>query len=155
MPVKKITDAQKEAIVTIYTSKDKPKTIKEIASFLGVSTRTVGRVLEEKGIDSPMKARFGNVNTEANKVIQLLYKHKIDPNMLEQILNTPALTPGNISVFLKKCNREQLAVILIGAGLILSDDPQKKSLAVQALYAAPEGKPIPKSAQLGFDLEAA
>ena len=56
MTVKILTEAQKAAVVTIYTSKDRAKTIIELAAALGVSTRTIGRVLIEGGV-SVLNAR--------------------------------------------------------------------------------------------------
>lgn len=81
--VKKLTEQQKLAIVTIYRAKT--RTIKEIAFFLGVSARTVSRVLEEKNEPLPMAVR----SAEASHVMQLLYKHKMTVDQLEQLLNNP------------------------------------------------------------------
>jgi len=47
MPVKTLTDTQKQAVLTVY--KSKTKTIKEIAHHLNTSERTVVRVLNEMG----------------------------------------------------------------------------------------------------------
>lgn len=47
MTVGILTKAQKRAVITIYTSKIKPKGIVELAYFLNVSTRTIKRVLDE------------------------------------------------------------------------------------------------------------
>jgi transcriptional regulator GlxA family with amidase domain len=55
MPVRKLNDAQKRAVVTIYTSIYRPKSIKELARFLCVSPRTIGRVLEEAGVTKVMR----------------------------------------------------------------------------------------------------
>lgn len=134
----KLTDAQKDAIVTVYTSKT--RTIKQIAGFLGVSTRTVGRVLEERGIPGPMAVR----SAEAVRVMALLYKRKVDPAMMEQILDTPALTPANVAIFLRDCNQAQLSIILQGAGIRTLHSPA----GLVALASVTTHKPIPQSAQM-------
>lgn len=145
MTVKKLSDAQKQAVVTIYTSNDKPKSIHELADLLGVSTRTIGRVLEEAGVTASKKIHTG----EAAKVMRVLYKHKINADSLEAILNEPAMIPSNVSLFLKDCNRDQLYVILNGAGLITNADPILRAIAAQAVLGTPVNKPIPtKLAQI-------
>ena len=46
-----LTRAQKKAVVTIYTSKYKPKTVGALAFWLYVSPRTIQRVLDEYKVD--------------------------------------------------------------------------------------------------------
>lgn len=145
MAVKKLSDAQKAAVVTIYTSNMKPKSIAELAKLLSVSTRTIGRVLEEAGVTASKKLH--GVSDEA-KVTRILYKHKISPDALEAILAEPAMIPSNVSVFLKDCSQEQLYVILLGAGLINSPNPAIRNMVAHAVMNAPAGRPIPKSAQM-------
>lgn len=145
MPVKKLNDAQKAAVVTIYTSNDKPKSIHELAALLSVSTRTIARVLEEAGVTASKKLHG---TSDDAKVMRILYKHKISPDMLEAILAEPAMIPSNVSVFLKECSQTQLYVILLGAGLINSPDPVIRNMVAHAIMNAPQGQPIPKSAQL-------
>jgi hypothetical protein len=136
MAVKKLTPAQKEAIITVYNAKT--RTIKQIAEFLGVSSRTVSRVLEEKGIAGPMAVRSG----QAAQLMALLHKRGINPADMEKILDTPALTPANVAFFLRDCNQEQLKIILRGAGLIAPLDWSKMPNVQQR-----STQPIPKNAQ--------
>ena len=88
MTVKKLTNKQKEAVVIIYDSKT--RTIKEIAEFLGVSSRTIGRVLEEAGLMKPV----ARLQAEAKTVMTLLYKHKITVQQLETLLNSVMVMPS-------------------------------------------------------------
>lgn len=83
MTVKKLSDAQKKAVVTIYTSNIKPKSIAQLAELLNVSTRTIGRVIEEAGVTASKKLHGLD---EASRVMRLLYKHKVSVEMLEEIL---------------------------------------------------------------------
>lgn len=97
MTVKKLTAAQKDAIVTVYDSKT--RNIKQIAEFLGVSTRTIGRVLDERGVASPMETR----TAEAKKVMVLLYQHKVTPAQLEHLLE-------NYPLVVRYSNKQQQAM---------------------------------------------
>jgi methylaspartate ammonia-lyase len=83
MTVRKLTDAQKAAVVTIYTSNIRPSSIQHLAAVLGVSTRTIGRVIEEAGVTASKKLHVG----EAADVMRLLYKHKITIDQLESLLS--------------------------------------------------------------------
>lgn len=80
MTVKKLTTKQKEAVVVVYDSKT--RTLKQIAGFLGVSTRTIGRVLEEAGLMKPV----ARLQADAKTVMALLYKHKITIEQLQHLL---------------------------------------------------------------------
>lgn len=108
----KLTEAQKTAIVDVYN--DGKRNVKQIAAFLKVSERTIGRVLKERGIASPMAAR----SAEAKEVMAILNKYNIDSGDLESIFQIKPLTPANVAIFLKESNQEQLIVILSAAGLI-------------------------------------
>lgn len=147
MAVKILTAAQKQAVVTIYTSNNKPKSIQELAALLNVSTSTISRVLEEAGVITSKKLHGTD---DMAKVMSILYKHKINPDMLEDILAEPAMIPSNVSVFLNECNQEQLYVILLGAGLINHTNPQVRNMVANAVVNATPGNPIPKSAQLSL-----
>ena len=144
----KITNAQKDAICTIYLAKT--KTITEIAMFLNVSQRTVGRVLKERGIETPKQ----QYSASANKVLGILYANKIDPEHLEAMINTPALNAGSVVTYLQQCSRKELYVLFHTAGLVGHDDVFIDGLVSQALLNAPvnkPGAPIPtKAAQMSL-----
>lgn len=82
MTVKKLSEKDKDAVVAIYRSKSQNMT--GIAAFMGVSTKTIARVLIERkeGHFKPTESE------EAKRVMALLYKHKINVDQLETILNT-------------------------------------------------------------------
>lgn len=145
MRAPKITDAQKDAICTIYAAKK--KNITEIAMFLGVSQRTVGRVLTEKGVLTPKQ----EISASANKVLTTLYKNKISPEALEQIINTPLLTFENVATFLQQCNRKQLYAVLHLAGLVDTTDPTINHIIGLSILNSPATQPIPtKAAQMSL-----
>lgn len=93
MTVKKLTLKQKQAIVLIYDSKT--RSIKQLADFLCVSTRTIGRVLEEAGLALPVE----RIQAEAKTIMAMLYKHKITVQQLESLLD---------AVMIKSAVREML-----------------------------------------------
>lgn len=64
--VKNLTALQKDQIVQIYRSKQ--KTIKDIAKDFDTSPRTIGRVLEERGLATPVPRLKG----EAYRVMKVL-----------------------------------------------------------------------------------
>lgn len=80
MSQSKLTQAQKDAVITIY--KAKTKSITEMAKLLNVSTRTIGRVITEAGLALPVQRLQG----EAAQVMRLLYQHKISLQQLEELI---------------------------------------------------------------------
>lgn len=84
MTVMKLTAAQKAAVVVIYTSNIRPSSMQHLAAILCVSTRTIGRVIEEAGVIASKKVHTG----EAAAVMRLLYKHKMTVDQLENLLGT-------------------------------------------------------------------
>lgn len=85
MTVCKLNDAQKAAVVTIYTSNVRPSSIQHLAAVLCVSERTIRRVIDEAGVKAAKAAPIG----EATQVMQLLYKHKITIDQLDTLLGMP------------------------------------------------------------------
>ena len=82
MAVKCLTDAEKNFIALSYKSKH--KTQKELAEYLGVSERTINRVLEELGLATPV----ARIKGEAYQVMQLLKKYSLDKDSLNSLLKT-------------------------------------------------------------------
>lgn len=80
MTVSKLTEAQKQMVRVNYTSKS--MNITKMAIVLGVSTRTIGRVLEELDLPSPVPRLRG----EAYNVIQTLKKFGVEPKELTGII---------------------------------------------------------------------
>lgn len=128
--VKCVAEDVKSSIVTLY--QNKKHTIKEIAKIHSTSTRTVGRVLEERGIALPRAW----VRGEAHVVMKLLAERNVTPADLTAILNifrsaginsvarlgealsAPALTEQNIQSYLNQCSKEKLASHFYTSGLI-------------------------------------
>lgn len=77
MTVSKLTDAQKQLIRVNYTNKR--MNITEMAKALEVSTRTIGRVLDELDLPSPAPRLKG----EAYKVMEVMKKHGVTADKLD------------------------------------------------------------------------
>lgn len=71
MSVKCLNEAQKNFITLAYKSKHKSQ--KELAEYMGVSERTINRVLTEAGLATPV----ARIKGEAYQVMQLLKKYGI------------------------------------------------------------------------------
>lgn len=84
MPVKCLSEVQKNFISIAYTSKH--KTQKQLAEYLKVSERTINRVLEELGLATPV----ARIKGEAYQVMQLLKKHSMDYGCLKTLLEKHA-----------------------------------------------------------------
>lgn len=80
MTVKSIPAEYKETICKAYT--DKLMTITELAEWYSTSARTIGRVLEERGLATPVPRLKG----EAHQVMLLLKKHDISYSRLCTII---------------------------------------------------------------------
>lgn len=83
----KLAKHTKDNIRLVYTRKT--LTIKEMTQFFGVSSRTIGRVLEEGGLATPVPRLKG----EAHQVMLLLKKHNLTPVTLTALLEAPPLVP--------------------------------------------------------------
>lgn len=83
----KLAKHTKDNIRLVYTRKT--LTIKEMTQFFGVSSRTIGRVLEEGGLATPVPRLQG----EAYLVMQLLKKHNLTLVSLTDLLEATPLVP--------------------------------------------------------------
>lgn len=128
LTVRCLTEEKKDDIVTRYQAK---ASLIELAFLYSVSPRTIGRVLEERGLARPVP----RIKAEAYTVLHLLEEHKVSPEglkeilevlrannisstaTLEKILHTPALTPQNIQTYLNRCTKEELANYFYASGL--------------------------------------
>lgn len=81
MTVKSFPSFIKDQVVKAYTQEK--KTISWLAQFWNTSPRTIGRILEEYEIASPMARAKG----EAYIALQACKKHGVDPHQLEQLLD--------------------------------------------------------------------
>lgn len=127
--VKTFDEFQKNSIVGIYG--EKKYTVKAIAKMFSTSTRTIGRVLEERGLAQPVARLKG----EAYTVMKALKEADIPAGLavvmigilksegvrgvveLQQKLK-PAITPHTIQDYLNNCSKEQLAKHFYASGLV-------------------------------------
>jgi hypothetical protein len=136
--VRCLTEQQKDVIIQAYQAK---ASLKQLAFLIGKSTRTIGRVLEERGLLTPVPRLKG----EAYHTMKLLEKRGIGIDalgsllgvlahnrvktaiQLQGILNTPALTPENIQIYLDHCTKEQLATHFYTSGLVKLAETTKQT----------------------------
>lgn len=113
MTVNMFSRTGKKGIIEDYLNE---KSISYIARHRGCSETTVRRVLKEFEVLKPSKVIKGT-ETETAKIMAICYRHKIDSQRLEALINEPSLTPDNVVKFLRNSNQRQLAIILVAAGL--------------------------------------
>lgn len=126
MTVKCFTAQEKKAVIDQYNRKAFP-TLKELAANWGASTRTIGRILEEAGLATPVP----RIQGEAYQIMQVLKAFKIttaqqlkDFLKHELSLDTPkpaqASMPPNeaaVQAYLASCDKTQLIELFYQAGL--------------------------------------
>lgn len=112
MTVYCLTDAQKDLIASWY--KQKLFNQKQLAKQYQVSERTINRVLEEKGLATPV----ARIKGEAYQVMQVLKGYNMNVEQLKAALAAPALTMDNVQRFLNTCSKEQLAALFYTSGLV-------------------------------------
>lgn len=112
MTVKCLTESQKQIICQWY--KQKLYTQTQLAKQFSTSTRTINRVLEEKGLATPVARLKG----EAYQVMQVVKEFGLDAQRLRAALTAPALTFNNVQFFLNQCPPEQLGQLFYKSGLI-------------------------------------
>lgn len=118
MTVKILHDDRKKDIVEKY--KTKQHTIAALATSYGVSTRTIGRILEEAGLATPVPRLKG----EAHLVMQLLKKNGLDLQGLTDLINGQGalfnrpLTKEEVQHFLNVQPQEILGAMFYTAALI-------------------------------------
>lgn len=128
--VKCVSEDVKSSIVTLYQGKKHD--IKEIAKIHSTSTRTVGRVLEERGVALPRE----RIRGEAKAVMKLLEERNVTSQDLTGIFNVlrsaginsvdklaeaisrPPLNAEAVQSFLNRCSKETLASLFYNSGLI-------------------------------------
>lgn len=112
MKVKCLPSYVKDQICLAYNNKT--LTLKELAEHFTTSTRTIGRVLEERGLATPVPRLKG----EAYQIMQLLKEYELDLAGLKTTLSMPALTPINVQLFMNQCTKDQLARFFYTSGLV-------------------------------------
>lgn len=112
MTVNTLDDTKKDAIVQVFQSGT--RTIKEIAGFMGVSTRTIGRILVEKGV-KPAKIKK---TTEDELLLTMLRDAHIGVQQLKEIFAMPVLNKASVQLFLNNCTQEDLAAMFYQAAVV-------------------------------------
>lgn len=112
MAVKALTEQQKDAAVLVYQSKT--RTIKQIAGYLGISTRTLGRILVEKGV---MPAKIKKTEQD-EQLLTMLRDHNIGVKEINEIFAMPVLNKASVQQFLNNCSQEELAGMFYQAGIV-------------------------------------
>lgn len=103
----------KDQICLAY--KAKTLTLGELAKHFNTSSRTIGRVLEERGLATPVPRLKG----EAYMVMKVLQERNIAPENLEAILNAPkTITSADVQSFLNRSTKEELARYFYTSGLV-------------------------------------
>lgn len=117
--VKCLSETTKDYIVSDYKAK---VTLARIAKACNTSSRTVGRVLEERGLATPVPRLKG----EAYAVMKLLKGQGItDAAGVQEMFNKyiamarqPVVTAESVQMYLNQCTKEQLAKHFYTSGLI-------------------------------------
>ncbi len=109
MTVRVLSQSQKDLIVTWY--KQKIYTVSQLAKQYKTSTRTIGRVLEEAGLATPVPRLKG----EAYQAMQVLKAYNMNVEQLKRALAAPALTLENVQAFLRQCTPAQLDSLIPAA----------------------------------------
>lgn len=91
MTVQCLNDYEKQAIVRFYNSK---QPVKQIAEIFGTSERTIGRVITEAGLATPVQ----RLTEEASMALKILKKHNVEVKDLDKILsNREYYTPPKLT----------------------------------------------------------
>ena len=110
MSVKCLTPADKDSIIGFY--KAKHLNIKQLAKNFNTSPRTIGRVLEDAGLATPVPRLKG----EAYLILGLLKEHGIDtPDQLRNHLAQPLVNPNTVQAYLQGMSKEALLNLLYTA----------------------------------------
>lgn len=127
MSRKTLTESAIQEIVDAYVTSS--QTMEDLAVLYGVSRRTIGRVLENKGVLSPIKRS----REKDQAFLDMLAKYNVTtPEDLEKIFHTPVLVLPNILTFLKEATDSELAYLFYEAALakvaerVRQPQPEKK-----------------------------
>lgn len=145
MKVRCLSAHVKDQICLAYVNKT--MTLKELAFYFDTSSRTVGRVLEERGLATPVPRLKGEAHQvmlliksygldidtlttllktvslstplkpEVQDIMKLLRAHGLDLSSLTAKLSVTPLTDHTVQEFLNQCSKEQLARFFYISGL--------------------------------------
>lgn len=142
--VRSLSETSKDLLVADYNNK---LTIKALAERYCTSTRTVGRVLEERGLATPVPRLKG----DAYRVMKMLEDNNISPDELETALThleipTPP-TKEAVQSYLNQCSQEQLAHHFYASGLVKLVETTKQANADHKQQQAALFRPVAQSQQ--------
>lgn len=112
MTVKRFPATIKDQICLAYFHKN--MTVTELAKHFDTSNRTIGRILEERGLATPVP----RIKGEAYLVMKLLEEFKIHPGDLRTVLGLPRLNDETVQAYLNDCSKEELAKFFYTSGLV-------------------------------------
>lgn len=127
--VKSLSEHTKDDIVESYKSKH---TLASMAKMFNTSSRTIGRVLEERGLLTPVPRLQADAKAvmaimekrslhavDLDQIMGLLQKNEIfRMSDLEAALSKPAVTPQAVQTYLNQCSKEVLATHFYTSGLV-------------------------------------
>lgn len=113
MGKKKVDKHIEERVLSLYTLNTPQQ---HIALEVGVSPRTVGRILWEKGIQTPVRKE----QELGKQCLAILKKHNISVEDLDAILSNKenVITAKAVQKFLNKSSSAQLARMFYASGLV-------------------------------------
>lgn len=159
MKVKCLPAHIKDQICLAYNQKT--LTLRELANHFSTSSRTIGRVLEERGLATPVPRLKGEAHQvmlliksygldidtlttllktvslstplkpEVQDIMKLLRAHGLDLSGLTAKLSVIPLTAHTVQEFLNQCNKEQLARFFYTSGLVKLTEIAEKAHAKQ------------------------
>ena len=146
MKVKCVPEYTKDQICLAYNNK--ALTLKELSDYFKTSTRTIGRVLEERGLATPVPRLKGEaylamqvlgeygvtaaqlrplleavstqtpLSPDVQAVMQIVKSYNMSPDQLRVVLAAPAFTIENVQRFLNQSPKEDLAKYFYTSGLV-------------------------------------
>lgn len=111
MAVKRLNDGEKSLIVEWFTKKIYTKL--ELSKKFGVSTRTVGRVIEERGYDS-----YERPISNTKRINDTMKEYGVTVDTLEAALQKPDLNLETVFHFLCDQEEQDLALVYYRIGLV-------------------------------------
>jgi hypothetical protein len=125
MSKSKLTDAQKDMIVLNF--QHKRMTITKMAETLEVSTRTIGRVLDERGLNGPVNAQ----RQQAAKALKIIKSYGIDSDAkLIGVLDILQHGPTNKEVLKAMAEMDEASYNKLLAEIIHLREAKKHNISV-------------------------
>lgn len=144
--VKCLTEEDKDSFVRQYERKTMK--MKDLAKVFDTSPRTLNRVLEERGLATPVPRLKGEahqvmrligsyglnaeklglllktvststpLNPNVQEIMKIVRGYGMSAEQLEAALKAPAVTTASVQGYLNQCSKEQLAIHFYTSGLV-------------------------------------